>query len=64
MKYGEHIIANLGEAFDNLSVPGRVKPRTLFPVVGMMRNNDRVALNPRWFSSIGNDSAQVNKLEC
>ena len=53
LKYGEHNISDLGEAFDNLTNPGSVKPKTLFPIVGINRSTDRVTLTPRWLSSIG-----------
>ena len=56
LKYGEHNISDLGEAFDNLTNPGSVKPKTLYPIVGINRSTDRVTLTPRWLSSIGANS--------
>jgi hypothetical protein len=53
MKYGEHTVADLGEAFDGLVSPARVKPKVLYPVVGLSRHQDRVTITPRWLSSIG-----------
>lgn len=53
MKYGEHTLADLGEAFDGLSSPLNVKPKVLYPVVGLSRHQDRVTITPRWLSSIG-----------
>lgn len=53
LKYGEHAIADLGEAFDNLSTPSNVKPRTLFPIVGLSKGMDRVTITPRWMSTSG-----------
>lgn len=54
MKYGEHIIADLGVAFDNLlPTRPRARPRVLFPVVGFRKKGDRVTLTGRWLSSLG-----------
>ena len=53
MRYGEHILADLGEAFDGLSTPNAVQKRTLYPVVGLQRPQDRVTITPRWMSAIG-----------
>eukprot|EP01035_Chromulina_nebulosa_P017758 gene17758-23358_t len=53
MKYGEHTLSDLGEAFDGLSSPTKVKPKTLYPVVGLSRYQDRVTITPRWLSTIG-----------
>eukprot|EP01041_Mallomonas_annulata_P001744 gene1744-3367_t len=62
MKYGEHTLADLGEAFDGLvgtgtSSSNRVKPRTYFPVVGFRkvgdRSADRIVLTPKWLSCFG-----------
>jgi hypothetical protein len=56
LKYGQHTIADLGEAFDGLTASDRVKPRTLFPVVGLSKSQDRIAITPRWLSTIGTNS--------
>lgn len=56
MKFGEHIVADLGQAFSGLSAHDHSKPRTLFPVVGVMRGSDRVTIIPRWMSSFGRTS--------
>eukprot|EP01038_Epipyxis_sp_PR26KG_P004035 gene4035-5772_t len=53
LKYGEHTIADLGEAYDNLSNGLSVKPKTLYPIVGLSKGMDRVALTSRWLSSVG-----------
>lgn len=53
LKYGVHNIADLGEAFDNLTNSNCVKPRTLFPIVFLQKTHDRVVITPRWLSSIG-----------
>lgn len=58
IKYGEHLMTDLGEAFDCLTAGGslRVQRRTFFPVVGFRRAGDRIALTPRWISSTGNQT--------
>ena len=53
LKYGQHTISDLGEAFDSLSVPSQLKKRTLFPIVGLSKSQDRIAITPRWLSIIG-----------
>ena len=57
MKYGEHILADLGVAHEGLLGGGqggeRVRPRVLFPVIGFRKKGDRVTLTGRWFSSPG-----------
>ena len=59
MKYGEHLLTDLGEAFDSLTAGSslRVQQRTFFPVVGFRRAGDRVAITPRWISSSGGQNA-------
>ena len=53
MKYGEHIIQDLGEAFDNLTNSLSVHRKVYYPVVGFQKSQDRVVITPRWLSSIG-----------
>jgi hypothetical protein len=81
LKYGEHIISDLGCAYENLSpfgfsaegcgtgghgqaapngflrssAQGFVKPKTLYPVVGLKNHGDRVTLSPVWSTSYGLD---------
>ncbi|CAM9644589.1 unnamed protein product, partial [Phaeothamnion confervicola] len=54
MKYGEHVVADLGVAFDSLA-GGRptVKPLTLFPAFGFRKVHDRVTLTGKWLSGTG-----------
>jgi hypothetical protein len=61
LKYGEHIIEDLGEAFDSLATPFNIRPRTLFPIVGLNSSKNIVVLTPRWLSSIGiNQDDELN----
>ena len=90
LKYGEHILNDLGCAFENLSPfgfnidgcgsggpgqgapngfdggrsgrypsQGAVRPRALFPVVGLRSQGDRVTLSSKWSTSYG-----VNGIDC
>jgi len=63
-KFGEHTIADLGEAFDNLNSSSPVS-KVFYPVVGLGKSQDRVAITPRWISSIGtrvrDEISNVNK---
>lgn len=90
LKYGEHILNDLGCAFENLSPfgfnvsgcgsggagqgapsgtegsrsgrypsQGSVRPRTLWPVVGLRNHGDRVTFSSKWSSSYGVDSAST-----
>jgi len=90
LKYGEHILNDLGCAFENISpfgfnvdgcgsggagqgapsgieggrsgrytAQGCVRPRTLWPVVGLRNLGDRVSFSPKWSSSYGVDSAST-----
>jgi len=90
LKYGEHILNDLGCAFENLSpfgfnvdgcgsggagqgapsgtegsrsgrylAQGSVRPRTLWPVVGLRNHGDRVTFSSKWSSSYGVDSAST-----
>ena len=85
LKYGEHIINDLGCAFENLSpfgfsvegcgsggqgqgatsgfprspAQGFVRPKTLFPVIGLRNHGDRVTLRPGWDSTFGVDGART-----
>ena len=86
LKYGEHILNDLGCAFENLSPfgfnvdgcgsggagqgapngfdgsrsgrypsQGAVRPRALFPVVGLRSQGDRVTISSKWNTSYGVD---------
>ena len=85
LKYGEHIINDLGCAFENLSpfgfsvegcgtggqgqgatsgfprspAQGFVRPKTLYPVVGLRNHGDRVTLRPGWTSTFGVDGPRT-----
>lgn len=90
LKYGEHILNDLGCAFENLSpfgfnvdgcgsggagqgapngfeggrggrypMQGFVRPRTLWPVVGLRNQGDRVTLSPKWSTSLGIDGTST-----
>jgi hypothetical protein len=90
LKYGEHILNDLGCAFENISpfgfnadgcgsggagqgapsgieggragrypAHGVVRPRSLWPVIGLRNPGDRVTLSPKWSTSYGIDSAAV-----
>jgi hypothetical protein len=62
IKYGEHLLTDLGDAFENLSQHGSVRPRTYFPIVGLSKALDRVTLTPRWFSVVGTDPREQYSL--
>lgn len=86
LKYGEHILNDLGCAFENLSpfgfnvdgcgsggagqgapsgfdsgpssrfpAQGTIRPRTLWPVVGLRNQGDRVTLSSKWNTTYGVD---------
>jgi SPRY domain len=86
LKYGEHILNDLGCAFENLSpfgfnvdgcgsggagqgapsgieggrggrypAQGSVRPRALWPVIGLRNQGDRVTISPKWTTSYGVD---------
>ena len=86
LKYGEHILNDLGCAFENLSpfgfnvdgcgsggagqgapsgieggrggrypAQGSVRPRALWPVIGLRNQGDRVTISPKWSTSYGVD---------
>lgn len=90
LKYGEHILNDLGCAFENISpfgfnvdgcgsggagqgapsgieggrsgrytAQGCVRPRTLWPIVGLRNPGDRVSFSSKWSSSYGVDSAST-----
>ena len=90
LKYGEHILNDLGCAFESLSPfgfnvdgcgtggagqgapsgfeggrggrqpsQGAVRPRTLWPVVGLRNQGDRVTMSAKWSTSYGIDGATV-----
>ncbi|KAL7566238.1 hypothetical protein ACA910_011302 [Epithemia clementina (nom. ined.)] len=85
LKYGEHILNDLGCAFENLSpfgfsvegcgtggqgqgatsgfprspAQGFVRPKTLFPVVGLRNHGDRVTLRPGWTTTYGVDGPRT-----
>uniref|UniRef100_A0A7S2WL07 HECT domain-containing protein n=1 Tax=Rhizochromulina marina TaxID=1034831 RepID=A0A7S2WL07_9STRA len=54
MKYGEHIVSDLGPAFDGIAANrARLQPRTLWPVIGLRRPMDRVVVTKKWVSNAG-----------
>ena len=86
LKYGEHIMNDLGCAFENISpfgfnvdgcgsggagqgapsgieggrsgrypAQGSVRPRALWPVIGLRNHGDRVTLSSKWNTSFGVD---------
>jgi hypothetical protein len=88
LKYGEHILNDLGCAFENMSpfgfnadgcgsggagqgapsgieggrggrypAQGYVRPRALWPVVGLRNPGDRVTLSAKWMTSAGVDGS-------
>ena len=88
LKYGEHILSDLGCAFENISpfgfnadgcgsggagqgapsaveggrggrypAHGAVKPRALWPVIGLRNPGDRVTFSTKWMTSLGVDSS-------
>ncbi len=90
LKYGEHILNDLGCAFENLSPfgfnvdgcgsggagqgapngfdggragrypsQGNVRPRSLFPVIGLRNQGDRVTFSSKWSTSLGFDGAKL-----
>jgi hypothetical protein len=85
LKYGEHILSDLGCAYENLapfgfsaegcgmgghgqaapngflrsSAQGFVKPRTLYPVVGLKNHADRVTFSPIWSTTYGMDATST-----
>ena len=92
VKYGEHIMNDLGCAFENVSpfgfnadrcgsggtgmgAPsaveggragrypsnGQVRPKSLWPVVGLRNHADRVTLNSKWQTGLGIDGLAVSK---
>ena len=62
LKFGEHILEDTGEAFDEISGHQGICPRTLFPIVGLARNADRVTITRRWLSTVGGSSADTYQL--
>ncbi|RHZ04948.1 hypothetical protein DYB31_010477, partial [Aphanomyces astaci] len=51
IKYGEHIVTDLGVAFDGLKSDRHVK--TLYPCIGLRKAGDQVTLNGKWVSHPG-----------
>ncbi|KAF0693119.1 Aste57867_15865 [Aphanomyces stellatus] len=51
IKYGEHIVTDLGVAFDGLKTDRQVK--TLYPCIGLRKAGDKVTLNGKWVSQPG-----------
>lgn len=63
LKYGEHIMADLGVAHEGLHVSSTsINPRTFFPIVGVSKSMDRVTITKRWLSTPGFDSSECFKL--
>ena len=87
LKYGEHILSDLGCAFENMSpfgfssegcstggqgqsaanafgrssTQGFVRPRTLWPVIGLRNQGDRVTISRKWSSVYGRDPSACLK---
>lgn len=92
LKYGEHILNDLGCAFENLSpfgfnvdgcggggagqgapsaveggrtgrypAQGAVRPKALWPVIGLRNQGDRVTISSKWNSTYGTDGVSVVK---
>ena len=50
IKYGEHIVADLGVAFDNLQGDHTGLRKTVFPCIGLRKHGDSISLNGKWVS--------------
>lgn len=89
VKYGEHILNDLGCAFENLSpfgfnshgcggggagqgapsgdgsrggryqANGNVRPKTLWPIIGLRHPGDRVTLSRKWMTNYGVDGRTI-----
>jgi len=58
MKFGEHVVANLGVAYDRLHGPRpRVIPTVMYPVIGLRKYGDSVSLTDKFISSPGVDTS-------
>ncbi|KAF1772112.1 Ubiquitin-associated domain [Phytophthora cactorum] len=57
IKFGEHIVSDLGVAFENIK--GERNSRTLYPCIGMRKGGDRVTLNQKWVSMPGVSPRQI-----
>lgn len=57
IKFGEHIVADLGVAFENIK--GERASKTLYPCIGMRKSGDRVTLNEKWISVPGVSARQI-----
>ncbi|GMF47997.1 unnamed protein product [Phytophthora fragariaefolia] len=57
IKFGEHIVSDLGVAFENMK--GERNSRTLYPCIGMRKGGDRVTLNQKWVSMPGVPPRQI-----
>ncbi|KAG7389554.1 RING finger and SPRY domain-containing protein 1 [Phytophthora pseudosyringae] len=57
IKFGEHIVSDLGVAFENMK--GERNSRTLYPCIGMRKGGDRVTLNQKWISMPGVSARQI-----
>lgn len=53
IKYGEHIVADLGVAFDNLG------GKTVYPCIGLRKSGDQISLNTKWVSTPAVSSAEL-----
>ncbi|KDO27055.1 hypothetical protein SPRG_07766 [Saprolegnia parasitica CBS 223.65] len=60
IKYGEHIVTDLGTAFEGLKHDNQ-SPKTLYPCIGLRKAGDKVTLNGKWISSPGVPPALVCK---
>ncbi|UIZ29691.1 hypothetical protein KXD40_002911 [Peronospora effusa] len=57
IKFGEHIVSDLGVAFENMK--GERNSCTLYPCIGMRKGGDRVTLNQKWVSMPGVSPRQI-----
>lgn len=51
IKYGEHIVADLGVAFDNLQNDRTGTKKTMFPCIGLRKAGDKISISGKWLSS-------------
>ena len=57
IKYGERVLEDTGVCFDDLDPEKRrVRPTTMYPVVGFCRSRDSVTITKRWLSMHGTSS--------
>ena len=48
LKFGQHILEDMGDAFEGLVSGGqKLRPKTFYPVIGMSKSQDRIAITSR-----------------